>query len=107
MKQPQLQPLHTTQAHMPRHLRVSEKPRQAAWPARLRRRNGKFESETTTLTTPAHHSSLRAPPHPHLRKGTTGSMTSVPPAALWRTSITRYCSTILLVDLVADIYYVY
>ena len=36
--------------------------------------NGKFQkNEITTVTTPAHHLSPRAPPPPHLRIGTTGS----------------------------------
>ena len=39
------------------------------------------KNETAALTTPAHHSSPRAPPHPHLRKSTAGRMTNVPPAA--------------------------
>ena len=72
---------HTTQVHLPA---IPASPNKHD---RLHNQcvpSGEMENsknKTTTVATPAHHSSPRTPPTPHLQLCTTGSMTSESPAA--------------------------
>ena len=84
MKQSQLQPPHITQVNVPRRATTTVSPNRNDRQHGQRAPSGEVENsknETATVTIPAHPSSPRTPPPPHLRIGTTGSMASDSPGA--------------------------